>query len=512
MDTNDGAELAVVDSFYRAFEDRYRGSRELIKSRLAKYMPFVQPLATLYPGEKTFDLGCGRGEWLELMVETGFTALGADLDAEMLEACRERNLPVLQADAIAHLATLESDSHALISAFHVVEHVSFDQLRSLVSEALRVLKPGGLLILETPNPENIAVATSNFYLDPSHQKPIPPLLLSFVVEHAGFDRVKVVRLQEAPELNDAAVPVGFLDVLRGASPDYAIVAQKDANSSQGAFDDAFAAEYGLTIDVLVHRYEARIASSISQLDARLGQTQERLRSSEEILHITQERLRSSEEILHITQERLFSVDGKLHTADERLYSVERKLHTAEERLYSVEGKLRSTEGRLHIEEHQRQQVEERLEHAETQMHGAEHRARHAEEVAHQANAQLQLVHVQLDAVYRSMSWRVTAPMRWVSLALRGKQAVTVKQALKPVLGKAGLYVSKRPWLRWPVFAVLNRMPRVKARLTHVVTASTAGLAVDLNTLPNHVERLSEHANRIHASLTAEFDKSQREKR
>jgi len=456
MDTNDGAELAVVDSFYRAFEDRYRGSRELIKSRLTKYMPFVQPLATLYPGEKTFDLGCGRGEWLELMGESGFMPLGADLDAEMLEACRERDLPVLQTDAIEHLTTLESDSHALISAFHVVEHVSFDQLRRLVGEALRVLKPGGLLILETPNPENIAVATSNFYLDPSHQKPIPPLLLSFVVEHAGFDRAKVVRLQEAPELEDAAAPVGFLDVLRGASPDYAIVAQKDAGSGQGAFDDAFAADYGLTVDVLARRYEARIAMTTSQLDARIWRIQEQL--------------------------------------------------------HSLEGKLRSTEGRLHIEEHQRQQVEERLEHAENQLEGAEHRARHAEDVAHHADAQLQLVHAQLDAVYRSMSWRVTAPLRWVSLALRGKQAVTAKQALKPVIGKAGRFTSRQPWLRWPVLAVLDRMPRVKARLADVMLASTAGLAVDLTELPNDVEQLGEHANRIHASLAAEFDRSQREKR
>ena len=148
-----------MDPFYRAFEERYRGSRELIKSRLEVYLPFVEPLKTLYEGSEILDLGCGRGEWLELMQQNGFRAKGVDLNEGMLLACRELNLDVCQADALDYLRGLAVDTLSVVSAFQVVEHISFEALRELVDEAHRVLKPGGLLILETPNSENLVVGT-----------------------------------------------------------------------------------------------------------------------------------------------------------------------------------------------------------------------------------------------------------------------------------------------------------------------------------------------------------------
>jgi SAM-dependent methyltransferase len=180
----------MSDSFYRAFEERYRGGRELIKKRLALYLQFVEPLLTVYPDAETADLGCGRGEWLELLAESGFNPKGVDLDKGMLESCYEMGLNAEQGDAIGYVAALPDQSQVVVSAFHIVEHITFDQLRILVSEALRVLKPGGLLIMETPNPENIRVATRDFYLDPTHQHPIPSELLAFVAEHAGFEKRK----------------------------------------------------------------------------------------------------------------------------------------------------------------------------------------------------------------------------------------------------------------------------------------------------------------------------------
>ena len=215
----------MSDGFYRAFEERYRGSRELIKGRLVAYRPFVEPLLEVYPSATALDLGCGRGEWLELLVESGFKPIGVDLDKGMLEACLERGLPVEQGDALAYLSALPDESQAVVSAFHVVEHITFDQLGTLVAETLRVLMPGGLLIMETPNPENIVVATRNFYLDPTHQRPIPPMLLAFVAEYAGFARVKTLRLQESKELVNKG-DVSLQDVFAGVSPDYAVVAQK----------------------------------------------------------------------------------------------------------------------------------------------------------------------------------------------------------------------------------------------------------------------------------------------
>ena len=111
------------DGFYRAFEDKHRGSRELIASRLKAYLPFVQPLNELYPHSMVVDLGCGRGEWLELMQSQGFDVLGIDMDNGMLEACRELNLPVKHGDAIEYLKNLPNESLSIVSAFHVVEHI-----------------------------------------------------------------------------------------------------------------------------------------------------------------------------------------------------------------------------------------------------------------------------------------------------------------------------------------------------------------------------------------------------
>jgi len=244
--------------FYRAFEDRFRGSRDLIKKRLKVYFPFVHPLLSCYRNAAAIDLGCGRGEWLELLTEWGFHTLGVDQDEGMLQACHDLGLFVEHADALTYLTDLPSESQTVVSAFHVVEHISFDQLRTLVAEALRVLKPGGLLIMETPNPENMVVATRNFYLDPTHQRPIPSQLLSFVTEYVGFRRTKTLGLQEPEDLVQKA-QTNLTDLFYGVSPDYAVVAQKNADEEVLAkFDVPFAQIYGLSLDDLLHRLDRRI--------------------------------------------------------------------------------------------------------------------------------------------------------------------------------------------------------------------------------------------------------------
>ncbi len=245
------------NSFYRAFEERYRGSRELIKGRLGVYLLFVESLLTAYPTAPAIDLGCGRGEWLELMAGSGFKPLGVDLDTDMLEACLERGLPVEQGDALAYLSALPDESQVVVSAFHFVEHIKFDQLGALVADALRVLKPGGLLIMETPNPENIIVATRNFYLDPTHQRPIPSMLLAFIAEYVGFDRVKTLRLQESKDLVERK-DISLQDVFAGASPDYAVVAQKYASDDILALtSEAFSLDFGLSLEDLLGRWDGR---------------------------------------------------------------------------------------------------------------------------------------------------------------------------------------------------------------------------------------------------------------
>jgi O-antigen chain-terminating methyltransferase len=257
--------------FYRAFEERHRGTRELIKSRQRVYLPFIQPLLSLYEAAKAIDLGCGRGEWLELLKESGFDGHGVDLDDGMLAACRELGLSVTTQDAISALKSLPDESQVIVSGFHLAEHIQIDDLHLLVREALRVLKPAGILILETPNPENITVGTVNFYLDPTHQKPIPPLLLSFLPEYHGFSKVKVIRLQEDKSLTEKKW-ISLHDVLGGVSPDYAVVAQKAAGSILlERTVDAFSKEYGFTLDTLTKKFDqqamqasARAASAEAQ--------------------------------------------------------------------------------------------------------------------------------------------------------------------------------------------------------------------------------------------------------
>lgn len=246
------------NGFYRAFEDKYRGSRELILGRLNAYAPLLKTLKSTFPGAQTLDLGCGRGEWLELLGSLGISASGVDLDEGMLAACRERGYKVEHQDAISYLAALPAESFALISAFHLVEHISFEALSTLISEAFRVLKPGGILIMETPNPENLSVGTESFYLDPSHVKPIPPKLLSFLPEYIGFNRTTVFRLQEPMSLAYQEA-ITLLDVLTGVSPDYAVVAQKGADPEiLAAFDSSFSVSLGLTLEKLSRGFEERL--------------------------------------------------------------------------------------------------------------------------------------------------------------------------------------------------------------------------------------------------------------
>lgn len=264
------------NSFYRAFEERYRGSRKLILERLRVYKQFVLPLMTLHQPARALDLGCGRGEWLELLGEAGFDASGVDLDDSMLAACRERGLKTSRADALATLHNLPDASISLVSAFHLVEHIPFDDVRALIAQALRVLQPGGLLIMETPNPENLVVGTSDFYNDPSHLRPIPPKLLVFATEHAGFARQRIMRLQEAPALVGANV-ISLFDVLGGASPDFSVVAQKSATAAELAqFDAAFEGEHGIDVYTLAQRFDIGRYEQLQETQARLAQLADRV--------------------------------------------------------------------------------------------------------------------------------------------------------------------------------------------------------------------------------------------
>jgi SAM-dependent methyltransferase len=185
------ASPAAFSELGAAFESRFRGSRALITERLAEYLPDVRSLED--PGPAV-DLGCGRGEWLALMAAEGIEAHGIELDPRHVAECRRIGLDVREEDLIGHLKGLDDDSMGMVTAFHVAEHLPIDVLVALVDQCARILRPGGLVILETPNPDNVLVGASSFYLDPTHLRPLPPALLEFVVGSRGFVDIETRRL------------------------------------------------------------------------------------------------------------------------------------------------------------------------------------------------------------------------------------------------------------------------------------------------------------------------------
>lgn len=221
---------------YAAFEDAFRGERSQIKRRVAHYLRTLIAAGIEPNGDGVIlDLGSGRGEWLEVLSESGYRGRGVDLDRGMLAASRDRGHEVVEADAVDFLRVQDDNTYAAITAFHVVEHIPHLTLIQLLDQAKRVLRPGGVLILETPNPENVLVGACTFYLDPTHRNPIPPQLLQWVVQNHGFEGAAIERLTEhrgSPALlpvssdTPGAAQLNQMVAWFTAPPDYAVIARK----------------------------------------------------------------------------------------------------------------------------------------------------------------------------------------------------------------------------------------------------------------------------------------------
>ncbi|HXG93051.1 MAG TPA: glycosyltransferase [Blastocatellia bacterium] len=206
---------------YFMFEHRFRGTVDEIKRRQSAYINFF------LDKNNVIDLGCGRGEFLELLAEHGVSATGVDNNQDMVEFCRDRSLPVVQADIFDYLSSLAKESVDGIFAAQVVEHFPPYKISELIRQCHKKLKAGGVIVIETVN-TNCSVALSNFFLDPTHVRPVPAELLRFLLEQEMFN-IETLKFS-SPLPGTSAVQV--LDVA-GASPeqmavyqDYAIVATK----------------------------------------------------------------------------------------------------------------------------------------------------------------------------------------------------------------------------------------------------------------------------------------------
>ncbi len=219
----------AVAAVYPRLESHFRGSRDLIKERQSIYLPYLLATEAAKNGLPVLDLGCGRGEWLELLAGNGFVARGVEQNQEFAGECRRRGLVVEEAEAGLFLAGLKSESVGGVTAFHLLEHLSFAAWLGILQETVRVLAPGGVAIFETPNPENLLVSSSDFFLDPTHQRPIPSRLLCYVAKTVGLVRGRVLELH--PRRDEAQKPDGAVEPLLDrhllGPQDYALLAWKD---------------------------------------------------------------------------------------------------------------------------------------------------------------------------------------------------------------------------------------------------------------------------------------------
>ena len=225
----------ALDPLYVAFEERFRGSRDLIRERALPYMDIVRSAGAGTYEAPVLDLGCGRGDWLDILREHSLIARGVDSNRVFLDICRGRGLEVIEGDVLKVLRDLDDASVGAITGMHIAEHLPFEVLVALLDEAKRVLRLGGVLALETPNPENLWVASHWFYMDPTHRNPLPPEALKWMVEARGFadvriERWTVARELPAPPLLDpetaGAASVNVLLAQLHAAPDYAIIASR----------------------------------------------------------------------------------------------------------------------------------------------------------------------------------------------------------------------------------------------------------------------------------------------
>lgn len=206
---------------YGRFAERFRGTEEYVKSGQRFYLPH-------FVGRRNvLDIGCGRGEFLEMMRDAEVPATGIDLSEESVATCRHKGLEAEVADLFEYLAALPEGALDGIFCSQVVEHLPPERLPEMIKLCARSLSRNGAIAIETPNPECLAIFATHFYLDPTHTRPVPHPLLAFYLEEFGIGNIKVKRLSPAVESMASlqSLPEDFRDAFFG-SLDYAITGRK----------------------------------------------------------------------------------------------------------------------------------------------------------------------------------------------------------------------------------------------------------------------------------------------
>lgn len=218
-------EYSGIDYF--RFENYFRGPREAVKQRQEIYLEYFRNCRSI------LDIGCGRGEFLELMRDNGLSAVGVDTYPDFAEYCCSLGLNAVCDDGIGYLSRLQSIDGIFVG--QVVEHLTVDQIISLIETAYSKLSDGGVIIMETPNPQSLSIYVNAFYIDPSHVKPVHPETLKYLLKNAGFSNIETVFTESSkPEVvipplkneNEFNQAMTTVQSMLFGSQDYAVIARK----------------------------------------------------------------------------------------------------------------------------------------------------------------------------------------------------------------------------------------------------------------------------------------------
>tara|TARA_B100000579_G_C22828640_1_gene854662 strand:+ start:655 stop:1875 length:1221 start_codon:yes stop_codon:yes gene_type:complete len=273
------------NQFYLAFENQFRGERKNVINTFYQYLGLIRTIQNTNLNPNHLDIGCGRGEWLEICKNEGFNSLGIDSNKYMVNEAQDNGLNVIEGDAIEILKTLPDNSFHLISGFHIIEHLTYETIISLLYECKRLLSETGVLLLETPSIDNLSVSSRLFYLDPTHINPINPDSLVFHIQQLGFHKAKYFLINGGPlQLSSEHT---LTRVLNGISQDVCFIATKSEKCTNHLFERSC-------------NWQLEINKSISTLDAAhdhdnyIRQLESKITSLEDAIYMIRTKLISYE--------------------------------------------------------------------------------------------------------------------------------------------------------------------------------------------------------------------------
>jgi SAM-dependent methyltransferase len=232
-------EGAIPEAIRRAslrFSASLRGDSPEITGRVSEYLDRLREQGPV------LDLGCGRGELLEVLRDAGIVARGVDSDPAMVAACRRRGLEAVEGDVLAELASTPAGTLGAVVAIHLVEHLAAASWMGLIESAAHALRPGGILIVESPNPETLRVGGGLFWLDPTHHAPVHPQAVALAAEAVGLEVVETRYMRPFPAEQALARPgqgddlhelASRLDSWLSGPRDFVLIARKPGGGKAG---------------------------------------------------------------------------------------------------------------------------------------------------------------------------------------------------------------------------------------------------------------------------------------